>query len=102
MTTRPDLPPMLPIEKVATRWSCSTRHIRNLIARGKLRAIRPGRAWLVPVAEVEAAECRMLAGHGGSSFTAADGTPSPAAAPPVGVSLSARQIGDRPNGTSAG
>ena len=43
---------------VAERWHCSERTIRNMVARGELRAFRPGRKLLrIPLEAVEAVEC---------------------------------------------
>jgi len=52
MVDRPYTP-----EEVASRWRCSPRHVRNLIASGKLAHFRVGRLIRIPPAAVEAVEC---------------------------------------------
>ena len=42
----------LEVTEVAARLHCSTWHVRNLIADGKLLASKPARKWIVPDTEV--------------------------------------------------
>ena len=49
------------IDQVARRWAVHRQTIVRLIASGKLRAIRVGRAWRVTEAEVQRYE--LEAGH---------------------------------------
>jgi excisionase family DNA binding protein len=46
-------PPLLSVDQVAGTLAISSRHLRNLIAKGEVRAIRLGRAVRVPRAEVD-------------------------------------------------
>jgi excisionase family DNA binding protein len=43
-------------EELAMRWKCSTAHVRNLIHRGALQAIKIGVLWRVPTSEVHSFE----------------------------------------------
>lgn len=38
---------------LAERWSCSERHVRNLIRDGRIAAFRVGTLWRISAAEVE-------------------------------------------------
>jgi excisionase family DNA binding protein len=47
---------------LSQRWGCSERHIRNLVAAGRLRAFRLGDKLLrIPAAAVEDFECQNIA-----------------------------------------
>lgn len=53
--------------QVAERWSCSARHVRDLIAAGQLRAMRLGLgAWRIAVVDVEAYELARTNGSDSS------------------------------------
>ena len=47
-------------ETLAARWSCSPKHIRDLVARGQLAAFRAGRLIRIPAAVVKDFECPTL------------------------------------------
>jgi excisionase family DNA binding protein len=49
-----DVPAVLTVEEAAARLRVGNWTIRAWIAEGKLRAVRPGRAYLIQVADIEA------------------------------------------------
>lgn len=49
--------------KLAVHWGCSSNHVRNLIARGELRAFRIGqRLWRIPLEAITEYEQRQMTG----------------------------------------
>ena len=63
----PTLPAVMTPGMIAKRWSCSERHVRNLITTGELPSFRLGKLLRVRGADVENLECQ----NGGSTDIAA-------------------------------
>lgn len=62
-------------ESLALEWGCSARHIRNLIADGRLRAWRlGGRLLRIPPEAVEEFVCQNTTASGGSGEDCASST----------------------------
>ena len=76
--------------KLAERWLCSERHIRNLIDRGELPAFRlGGKLYRIRTEDVEVFECQGGASQGSEGNTASPGTTQPS--PPAGVVIDLEQ-----------
>jgi excisionase family DNA binding protein len=77
--SRADLPIVFTPATLAEYWSCSEQHVRNMVARGELRALRLGGKLIrIRMADVEEYECRNgeLRGSGEGSRSHSSATES--------------------------
>jgi excisionase family DNA binding protein len=56
----PAVPLFVSPKQIAARWACSSRHVRDLIARGELRGRRYGTIVRVALADLEVYEARAV------------------------------------------
>lgn len=58
---------------LAQRWACSDETIRQMIARGELRAFRVGKMWRIPAKIVEDMECQNIESEGSTGGSSSHG-----------------------------